>query len=243
VRKFYFSLLFISIFSGLLVAWQWRSNMATVAQAEQDPDLIDIIHALEKEDTSLENTIAGLRGQIEELQKNRARGESRLAALQQELDPLKLLAGLVPVTGPGVIVTLDDNNAGAQAAKNSSPTYNPENYIIHDKNVLYLVNELRAAGAEAIAVNDQRIVNSSDIRCVGTVILVNSTRLAPPYEIRAIGNPEVLETAVQQSLDFAYLKSRGFPVKVSRPPSLNLPAYKGGLRHDYARLPQSGGDE
>jgi uncharacterized protein YlxW (UPF0749 family) len=75
------------------------------------------------------------------------------------------------------------------------------------------------------------------------VILVNSTRLAPPYEIRAIGNPEVLETAVQQSLDFAYLKSRDFPVKVSSAPSLNLPAYKGGLRHDYARLPQSGGEE
>ncbi|MBC7326053.1 MAG: DUF881 domain-containing protein, partial [Moorella sp. (in: Bacteria)] len=128
MRKVYLSLLFVSLFSGLLVALQWRSHLATSVQAKQDPDLIEIIHALEKEDASLENTIADLRSQIEALQKERSKGEGRLALLQQEIESLKLMAGLAPVTGPGVIVTLDDNKAGAQAAKNSSPaSYNPEN--------------------------------------------------------------------------------------------------------------------
>ncbi|CEP69306.1 Protein of unknown function DUF881 [Moorella glycerini] len=242
MRKIYLSLLLISLFSGLLVAWQWRSHQATAAIERKDPELIDIIHSLEKEDASLENTIADLRSQIEALQKDRAQGKGRLAQLQQEIEALKLAAGLTPVTGPGITVTLDDNNAGAQAAKNSSPaTYNPEDYIIHDKNVLYLVNELKAAGAEAIAVNGQRIVTSSDIRCVGTVILVNSTRLAPPYEVQAIGNPDSLEAAIQKAVDFSYLKSRDFPVKVTKSQNLTLPAYKGGFSQDYVRLVKAGG--
>ncbi|WP_406677070.1 DUF881 domain-containing protein [Moorella sp. ACPs] len=244
MRKIYLSLLLISLLSGLLVAWQWRSHMATAALEKQDPALIDIIHSLEKEDASLENTIATLRSQIEAIQKDRSQGKGRLAQLQQEIEGLKLAAGLTPVTGPGIIVTLDDNNAGAQAAQKSSPaTYKPEDYIIHDKNVLYLVNELKAAGAEAIAVNGQRIVTSSDIRCVGTVILVNSTRLAPPYEVQAIGNPDVLEAAVQRSVDFSFLKSRDFPVKVTKSQNLILPAYKGVFPQDYVRLVKAGGQQ
>lgn len=244
MRKAYFSLLLISLFSGLLVAWQWRSHQATAALEKQDPTLIDIIHSLEQEGLSLENTIATLRGQIEALQKARSKGEDRLAAIQQEIDALKLAAGLTPVTGPGIVVTLDDNSAGAQAAKNSSPaTYKPEDYIIHDKNILYLVNELRSAGAEAIAVNGQRIVTNSDIRCVGTVILVNSTRLAPPYEIQAIGNPDALEAAVQKSVDFNFLKSRDFPVKVTRYSALSLPAYKGGFSQEHVRLVNTEGEQ
>jgi uncharacterized protein YlxW (UPF0749 family) len=244
VRKIYLSLLLISLLSGLLVAWQWRSHLATAALEQQDPALIDIIHSLEKEDASLENTIATLRSQIEAIQKERSQGKGRLAQLQQEIEALKLAAGLTPVTGPGIIVTLDDNIAGAQAAKNSSPTtYKPEDYIIHDKNVLYLVNEIKAAGAEAIAVNGQRVVTSTDIRCVGTVILVNSTRLAPPYEVQAIGNPDVLEAAVQRSVDFSFLKSRDFPVKVTKSLHLTLPAYKGGFSQDYVRLVKAGGQQ
>ncbi|MGI9862636.1 DUF881 domain-containing protein [Moorella naiadis] len=242
MRRIYVSLLLISIFSGLLVAWQWRSHQATAAQTNQDPGLIDIIHSLEKEDASLENRIADLRQQIEGLQKQHAQGTDQLAGIQQEIDKLRLSAGLTAVTGPGITVTLDDNNAGAEAAQKSSPaTYKPDDFIIHDKNVLYMVSDLKAAGAEAIAVNDQRIVANSDIRCVGTVIMVNSTRLAPPYIIQAVGNPDKLEAAALRSLDFVDLKSRDFPVKVVKNDSLNLPAYKGGFPLDHTRPLQGGG--
>lgn len=244
MRKVYLSLLLVSLFSGLLVSWQFRTNMIAAAQAKKEPSLVDIIQALEKEDASLEKTIADLRRQIDALQKVSSQGQGRLAQLQKEIETLKLYAGLVAVKGPGITVVVDDNNAGAQAAKSSSPsTYKPEDYIIHDKNVLYLVNDLKAAGAEAIAVNNLRIVTNSDIRCVGTVILVNSTRVAPPYEIKALGNPDNLEAAIQRSEEFLFLKSRDFPIKVTKAPNLVLPAYNGGFPLDHVRLLQAGGQE
>lgn len=242
MRRIYVSLLLISIFSGLLVAWQWRSHQATAAQTNQDPGLIDIIHSLENEDASLENHIADLRQEIDTLQKQHSQGTDHLAGIQKEIDKLRLSAGLAAVMGPGITVTLDDNNAGAEAAQKSSPaTYKPDDFIIHDKNVLYMVSDLKAAGAEAIAVNGQRIVTNSDIRCVGTVIMVNSTRLAPPYVIQAIGNPDKLEAAALRSVDFVDLKSRDFPVKVVKNDNLNLPAYKGGFPLDHTRPLQGGG--
>jgi len=231
------SLLFISLLSGLLVSWQWHSRLVMAQQENhKQPELISIIESLEKEVASQENTVSELRNQLENLQRQKKQEKTSTHELQKRIETLLPLVGLTPVTGPGVIVTLDDNTAGAQAAKKSSPaSYRPEDFIIHDRNILYLVNTLKAAGAEAIAVNGQRLVTCSSIRCVGTVILVNSSRLAPPYEIQAIGNPEALEAAVQSSIDFTLLKNRGFPVKVTKSNNLTLPAYKGSLPAEHMR--------
>jgi len=242
VRKVYLSLLIVSLFSGLLVSWQLRANLIAEAQAKQEPSLVDIIKSLEQEDAALEETIAKLRQDIDNLQKDSSQGQGRLAQLQKELETLRLYAGLVPVAGSGITVVVDDNNAGAQAAQKSSPaTYRPEDYIIHDKNVLYLVNDLKNAGAEAIAINGLRLVTTSHIRCVGTVILVNSTRIAPPYEIQALGDPEALTAALQQSLEYAYLKSRDFPIKITTATEMVLPAYNGVFPSEHLRLLQAGG--
>ncbi|MGB9860628.1 MAG: DUF881 domain-containing protein, partial [Moorellaceae bacterium] len=230
MSRFYPSLVIVCFLSGLLVAWQLRTHLANSEQAKQDTGLIEVIQALDKENVALQDQIASLRQELEQAQKQQAEHQGQLKAIQQQIDQLQVLAGLVPLAGPGIIITLDDNNAGAQAAKTSSPaTYKPEDYIIHDKHILYLVNELKAAGAEGIAVNGERLVTSSHIRCVGTVILVNSTRLAPPYEIQVVGDPDRLEAAVLQAQDFVDLKNRDFPVKVVKVPKLVLPAYKGGL--------------
>ncbi|MGI9953232.1 DUF881 domain-containing protein [Moorellaceae bacterium AZ2] len=243
MRRFYASLVFICFLSGLLVSWQFRSNMANSEQIKKDTSLIDIIKALDEENTSLQNRIGSLRQELEETQKQHTQYQGQLKEIQEQIEELKVLAGLVPLSGPGIVVTLDDNNAGAQLAKTGSPaTYNPEDYIIHDRHILYLVNELKAAGAEGIAINGERLITGSHIRCVGTVILVNSTRLAPPYEIQAVGNPDRLEAAALRAPEFVDLKNRDFPVKVVKVPDLVLPAYKGGLPSDYMRPVTAGGN-
>ena len=63
-------------------------------------------------------------------------------------------------------------------------------YIIHDEDLLRVLNELCAAGAEAISINDQRIVATTEVRCAGPTVSVNNVRSAPPYVIKAIGNPK-----------------------------------------------------
>ncbi|MBE3581411.1 MAG: DUF881 domain-containing protein [Thermoanaerobacteraceae bacterium] len=236
MKRFYTSLVLICFLSGLLVSWQFRSHMAGSAETQKDTGLVDIIKALDDENTALQNQIGSLRQELEETREQHTRYQGQLREIQDQIDELKVLAGLVPLGGPGIVVTLDDNNAGAQLAKTGSPaTYNPEDYIIHDRHILYLVNELKAAGAEGIAINGERLITGSHIRCVGTVILVNSTRLAPPYEIQAVGNPDRLEAAALRAPEFVDLKNRDFPVKVVKVEHLVLPAYKGGLPSDHMR--------
>ena len=83
-------------------------------------------------------------------------------------------------------------------------------YIIHDDDLLRVINELRAAGAEAIAINGERIVAMSEIRCAGPTLSVNNNRSAPPYEIKAIGNPNNLE--VRSNCAAAFWKTSNFGV-------------------------------
>ncbi|WP_227764521.1 DUF881 domain-containing protein [Zhaonella formicivorans] len=238
VKKWHLYLTVICLISGVLLITLFKTQQAVRAEAasKKANNLISVIDGLEKETDALEEKIAALREQIDAIQKEQISGEDRMASLKQELETLKMQAGLTEVEGPGVIVVLDDNAKGAEAAKTSDlSTYNPEKFIIHDKNVLYVVNDLKNAGAEAISVNNQRIVTTSNIRCVGTVILVNSTRMAPPYEIKAIGDPEKLEQGVVNGIDYSYLKKNDFPVKIIKEDNIVIPAYKGSYSPVHAQ--------
>jgi len=238
IKKWHVYITIIAMVSGILIVGLFRTSKATQeATANNKTDnLISIIEQLENEITSLEETIANLHEQINTIQEEQVKGEALFENLNAYRENLRMQTGLTPLEGPGIKVTLDDNPKGAEAAKTSDVlTYNPENYIIHDKNVLYLVNDLKNSGAEAISINNQRIVSTSNIRCVGTVILVNSTRMAPPYEITAIGDPEQLEQGVLNGQEYNFLKMKDFPVKIEKLEKVEVPAYKGNYTPLYAR--------
>jgi uncharacterized protein YlxW (UPF0749 family) len=193
-----------------------------------------VVRAQETETQRLENEIASLRQRLDVVERQQGTGTSELSALSQSLQQAKLQAGLVDLEGPGIVITMDDNREGALRAQAAKPgQYQPEDFIIHDKNVLYLVNELKLAGAEAIAVNNQQLVTGSDIRCVGTAILVNATRLVPPYEIKALGDPDALATAITNCQEYPFLKGKGFPVTLEKKTKLPMPAYRGSLLIDH----------
>ena len=107
-------------------------------------------------------------------------------------EDIRLRAGLTPVEGEGIIVKLEDSSATAKAGEN------PNLYLIHDDDLLKVINELRAAGAEAISINGQRLIGTSEIRCAGPTLSVNNVRSAPPFEIRAIGDSKSLESAIRE---------------------------------------------
>ena len=143
---------------------------------------------------------------------------------------LKLRAGLAPVEGEGVVVRLDDSAAISKAGEN------PNLYLIHDDDLLRVINELRAAGAEAISVNGQRLIGTSEIRCAGPTLSVNNVRSAPPYEIHAIGEKATLENALRMRGGVAEtLKVWGIQLEISVGDSVYVPAYKGSFKHEYAK--------
>ena len=97
-----------------------------------------------------------------------------------------MTAGLTSGTGQGLVITLDDSNLPRQ------PGEDPNLFLIHDEDLLKVINELFAAGAEDVSVNEQRNITNTEIRCVGPTIIINSVKLAPPFVIQAIGNPDIL---------------------------------------------------
>jgi uncharacterized protein YlxW (UPF0749 family) len=108
--------------------------------------------------------------------------------LYESLAEIKTFAGLTEIEGSGIIVTLKDSPRAAGSGLAGADSGD----IIHDTDVLRVVNELQASGAEAISVNDHRITSRASLRCVGPTILVNDIKIASPIEIRAIGDPKTL---------------------------------------------------
>lgn len=163
--------------------------------------------------------------EIERLQEN-----SSDDALETEVERLKEFAGEVPLEGKGIQLILDDSKVTAQVGEN------PNLYIIHDDDLLRVINELRAAGAEAISINGERLVSTSEIRCAGPTLSVNNNRSAPPYVILAIGNPSNLASALKLRggvLDT--FKFWGIQAELTMPEVVKIPAFKGRRTFEYAQ--------
>lgn len=211
------------------------SPMFSKSDSGQQQSIIDYINRLEDDNTLLEEKIATARLQIKQMQQQESQENAKLTSLQKTLDRLNKEAEYTEITGSGVIITINDNEKGAALAQKNTATYNAEDYIIHDKNLLYLTRSLSKV-AQGIAINDQRLIDTSTIRCVGTVIMVNSARMAPPYEIRIIGDPDRLEEAILESDEYQTLKNKDMPLKLLKEQSLTLPAYSGSATTTYAQM-------
>ncbi len=156
------------------------------------------------------------------------------AASDKQLGEARFLAGLTPVQGPGVVVTLDDSKKPYPAGL--PPGVTPPN-VIHDTDINQVVNELRAAGAEAIAVNGQRLVATSAVRDAGPTVFINNVPQTPPYTVQAIGDPQVLEAALNLRGGMASQLKIFDPAMFSirYDVLLTLPAYAGANGPRYAR--------
>ncbi len=178
-----------------------------LAEKEQNNQLEQKLKELEKQLINLENEIT--------------KDKETTSGLSNELANARMLAGLVAVKGPGIIVVLDDS----KEAKNKSDV---TNYIVHEQDIRRVVNELFAAGAEAISVNGERMIATSTIRCIGPTIIVNSTKQAPPFEIKAIGESNTLITALEMPGGILEnLRSWNIQISLQKLNELEIPAYVG----------------
>jgi uncharacterized protein YlxW (UPF0749 family) len=155
--------------------------------------------------------------------------------LNDSLQELKVFAGLTRVVGPGVVVTLRDSQKG-----NAGVSLNlglPSDAIIHDVDVLKVVNELIASGSEAVSVNDHRVAGNTSFRCVGTTILVNDIKIASPVVIRAIGDPSTLLGAMNMPGGVLAEIRQTDPtmVQIETVKSQQLPEFVGNTGHKFAK--------
>ncbi len=189
-----------------------------------------------KEAQKYEGEIKKIQNKVTELQNELAKGSDASATLNKDLQEKKFLAGLTEAIGPGIQVTLNDSRKPQpfQPADAMPPN------IIHDADIQAVVNEMRAAGAEAIAINGQRVVATTSIRCVGPVVQVNGVPKAPPVLIQAIGDPDAMYGGLKTPDGVADQMSRFDPnmIKLEKKEKLTLPAFAGSTQTRFAHPPK-----
>jgi uncharacterized protein YlxW (UPF0749 family) len=210
---------------GFLIAAQIAAEGPRVRYStEERAPLIETALGLQSQQESLKAVILGLRQHIGELEALDPNAATSLRQLYADLEAARLRAGLIRVAGPGVAFRFEDSTTGTIDG------------LVSARDVRTLVEELWLAGAEAIAVNGERIVGSTAVIDIGGSMLVNSAYLAPPYEITAIGPPD-LYARLQQSVAFGqFVRERiepaGIRLSVAELERAELPAFAGtvGLR-------------
>lgn len=215
----------VAVVVGLMMAFQFRTT-SSINQAVP----LDRIQELTMEKKQTERDLSQLQEEVADLEfKLEEAGKGHTAAtgaLESELFKNKLYGGLVPVEGQGVEVLLD-NRPGSSF------------YTIKDDDLLKVLNDLRGAGAEAISINDQRIIATSEVRLAGNHINVNLTRLSPPYKVCAIGPSATLKSSLELRGGLTeYLNDLGVAVTVQSKDRVLVSAYTGSLRFDYAKPTQ-----
>ncbi|WP_094605638.1 hypothetical protein SPSIL_021650 [Sporomusa silvacetica DSM 10669] len=216
----------VCVVLGFMLAIQFRTtqDIKSSIPYQRVEDLSQRLSQTEKERDALVN-------QVQELKRT-----SGAEAASKEFERIKMGAGVVAVEGPGIIVTIDDSK------RPSKPGENPNLYLIHDDDILKVINELWAAGAEAMSINEQRLIASSEIRCAGPTLSVNNSRYSPPYEVRVIGEPTTLENALKMRGGVVEtLQFWGIQVTIKTQEVVKVPAFKGTFRFELAKPAQEGG--
>lgn len=182
---------------------------------------------------------AALERAVDRLEHIIAAGDAGVAEAQDAGDALAAAVGLTAVHGPGVQVVLDD--APLPADGTLPPGARPDDVVIHQSDVQAVVNAMWAAGADAVAIMDQRIIATSAVRCVGNTLLLQGRTYSPPFRISAIGDESRIRQALSdspgvelflQAVDYFDL---GYDVNGSD--DVSIPAYDGPLGIDVATPP------
>lgn len=239
-RKEYFTVALVCFLLGLMLVAQFRGIQTSgggITSLQRSQELTAELKKVLDERDLLRKEVIELRGRISEYEDAASKVSGLTEAMQKELEKVRITAGLLAVHGPGVVVTLDDSTLAKQGGEDANL------FLVHDEDLLKVINELFAAGAEAISVNGQRIITTSEVRCVGPTVIVNSVRLAPPFVINAIGDADTLETSLKMRGGVVEsLQIFGIQVNIKKQDNIEIPAYTGPIQYRYLK-PVKAGDK
>lgn len=154
--------------------------------------------------------------------------------LEKELEVAMMASGALDMKGAGIVAKLDDG---------VRPLYNgedPNNVLVHDLDILNLINDLKEAGAEAISINGQRITNTTEVSCAGYTVKVNNIFIARPFTIKAIGDPKMLKAALLAPMQWGdVLLAWGLIFEVEEFDEVEIRGYT-GQNYTYMQMMKEG---
>lgn len=178
-------------------------NNDSIEITEESFDILNNLYTLSKNVMVEESEVRKLQDKIEDIENEVQKKQQQSSELYEkseeilkQIEDLKMTCGLTDVRGPGITLRISDNV--------SDDPYTLSDKIVHDLDVAMIVNALKAAGAEAITINGKRILNFTEVVCLGPVIRVNDEAVAAPFILKAIGNPDDLMAAVTEPGTYAY---------------------------------------
>ncbi|RKD24105.1 hypothetical protein BEP19_06765 [Ammoniphilus oxalaticus] len=221
-----FTITVISIIIGFMLAIQFNTNNKSTGAESKDMSLLrqDLQKVMEQHQRILADIVKY--DQLLFEYKNPANQENSLNLMIEELERVKAFGGLAPIEGKGLLITIAEIEDPLDDAFSSL-------IMIYDGDLRLVVNELFGAGALAIAINDNRMTPQSSIRDVGEEIQVNTKVVRPPFEIKVIGDPEVLESAMKLKGFEEFFKVFNYSFSMKKLDKINVPAYdgKGSIRY------------
>ncbi len=222
----------ICIFVGVLIILQMKTvdQLGGTVDSERAGDLAAEVKALENKNDELNNQLEDLEKQLANYESDAAGTDDVIKKKQKEMEKERVLAGVTDVTGSGLVITIDTD----------STDYDASLYSKSSDLLLSLVNELNAAGAEAISINGERLINTSEIRQAGSYININRNKYGAPFEVKVIGNPQDLSAAIKMRAGVVdVMQSNKLKVSISQEDNVLVKAYSGVIDFKYAK-PASG---
>lgn len=224
----------IFVLAGTLFVTSAVSSDGTDLRAERYGNLESVVQQQKNETDRLRARANELSAEVQRL--SESLDDTRVSAAQRQVDALGGPAGMDAVSGPGVTVTLDDAPDEVIAGAEVDANY----LVVHQQDIQAVANALWAGGAEAMTIQDRRIISTTGIKCVGNTVRLHGVPYAPPYEITAVGDPGAMLAALNANpyidgyLDYVERYQLGWDVEVED--RTMLPSYEGSLDLDYARV-------
>ncbi|SCB89040.1 Uncharacterized conserved protein YlxW, UPF0749 family [Fictibacillus enclensis] len=213
----------IMLVTGFFLSYSYQTTKKeagtheTSSEWKQEDSLRSAILKTQKTNRELNNELKKIQLQIQNRENKLADQEKKSFNLVEDLKKLREVTGGIKVKGPGIEVTLSDASYVPEGE-------NPNNYIVHEEHIRSVIYEMLVSGAEAVAVNGQRISHTSYISCIGPVVSVDGNQYPAPFTITAIGDKTVLEKSLNLSV-VNELVNDGVEVRIAKKDEITMDPY------------------
>ncbi|MDO4753701.1 MAG: DUF881 domain-containing protein [Bacillota bacterium] len=216
---------FACVLLGIFLALQYKYYSTNyLSDPTQYEKMTAELNKLRAEKQALQIELEELEKKLDNITNSTSQESVYIENLKEDIQRYKAFLGLTKLSGTGIVITLDEPLSDGGLAYD---------YRL----ILELINELRASGAEAISVNEQRITNYSEIRLVGRQLNINYVPITVPYVIKVIGNYDTLNGAITQRFGvIPKFRSEGYYAEVRAAEEMEIPAYNGVFKFIYSSV-------
>ena len=198
MNRKYFIILVVCIITGFIIGFSYnlskddrKTGSVSSIYVQQGEVYREELIEQQERNKGLAEELDTLHETIRNYEKEFATTEEHYELLVEEAEQLRILLGELPAVGKGIAVTLRDNEYNGVG--------NPNHYIVHESHIFTVINELKISGAEAIAINGQRLKTNSYISCNGPVITIDGNQYPAPFVIEAVGDQASLTAALEMA--------------------------------------------